>query len=207
MTMESPILRQIFIAVKRALKTYSEAQILFQFIPEDLVVDSLENSASHDLNLELLCHSLYERILQPVDRSMSRRFFEHGERVRNYFQEPAFTLARPINKVKFLRQTPLHSLDVVDRHTLLHVGYQISHCGKWLLAACVDQRGEAHELGLWLIQGELGDTQALTQLWDFAVSFAKRANIEWRMVFAKLGPMGEHELEGIGFYSQFSEVV
>ena len=198
MTMSSPILRQLFAAVKRALKTYSEAQIVFQFVPEQIIINSLENSASHDLNLELLCHSLYERILLPVDRCMSRRFFEHGERIRNYLQEPAFTLARPLrNKVKFLRQTPLRSLDVVDRHTLLHVGYQVSPCGKWILAACVDQRGEAHDLGVWFKQNDAVETQIVVQVWDFALRFARRANVEWRIVIAKLGSMGETELDGM----------
>ena len=199
MEMTSPILRQLFAAVKRALKTYCEAQIVFQFVPEQVIINSLENSASYDRNLELLCHSLYERILLPVDRYMSRRFFEHGERIRNYFQEPAFTIARPLHKVKFLRQTPLRSLDVADRHTLLHVGYQISPCGKWILAACVDQRGEAHDLGVWFTQSEAIETQIVVQVWDFALKFARRANVEWRIVIAKLGSMGETELDGTLF--------
>jgi mediator of RNA polymerase II transcription subunit 13, fungi type len=194
--MTSPILRQVFAAVKRALKIYHDAQIVFQFVPEHIIINSLENSASHDRNLELLCHSLYERILLPVDRYMSRRFFEHGERIRNYFQEPAFTLTRPPhNKVKFLRQTPLRSLDVVDRHTLLHVGYQVSLCGKWILAACVDQRGEAHDLGVWHMQGDAVETQIVIQVWEFALKFARRANVEWRIVIAKLGSIGETELD------------
>jgi mediator of RNA polymerase II transcription subunit 13 len=198
MSVTSSILRQLFATVKRALKTYSEAQIVFQFVPEQIIIDSLENSASYDLNLERLCHSLYERILLPVDRCMSRRFFEHGERIRNYFQEPAFTLARPIHdRVKFLRQTPLRSLDVVDRHTLLHVGYQLSPCGKWIMAACVDQRGEAHDLGVWFAQSDTPETEIVMHVWNFALKFARRANVEWRIVFAKLGVMGEIELDGM----------
>lgn len=197
MDLASPILRQLFSGVKRALKTYSEAQIVFQFVPEQLITDSLEHSSTREANLERLCHTLYERVLLPVDRNMSRRFFGHGERVRNYFQEPAFTLARPVyGKVRLLRQTPLRSLDIVDRHTLLHVGYCISPCGKWLFAACVDQRGEAHELGVWILHSDVGDAQVVAQVWDFAVRFARRANVEWRIVFAKLGSMGESELDG-----------
>ena len=70
--------------------------------------------------------------------------------IRNYFQEPAFTLARPVhNKVSYVRASR-SSLDVMDRQ---HVGYhRISLCGKWILAACVDERGEAHDLGAWLTQ-------------------------------------------------------
>lgn len=210
MTLASPLLRQVFSAVKKALKTYSEAQILFQFVPEQLVLGSVENPASHDSDVEILCYSVYNRILQPVDRLMSRRFFDHGERVRNYFQEPAVTLARPVyNKVTYAR-TPHASLDVMDRHTLLHIGYQVSPCGKWILAACVDQRGEGHDLGVWLTQtpGEDADMEIseeaylVAKVWDFAVQFAKKANIEWRIVFAKLGTMGESELNGLCFSLQ-----
>lgn len=197
MTATSPALRQLYAAIKRAVISHSEAQIIFQFVPEQLIVDSLENSASRDRDLEILCHSLYERILRPVDRCMSRRFFEHGERVRSYFQDPAFTLARPVlSKVKFLRQTSFQSLDVVDRYTLLHVGYLVSPCGRWILAACVDQRAEAHDFRVWPTQTEAFETHIVTQVWDFALQFARRANVEWRIVFAKLGSMGETELHG-----------
>lgn len=194
---QSSILRQVFASVKRALKTYSEAQIVFQFVPEQLVMSSLESSASYDRNIEYMCHSVYDRILQPVDRCMSRRFFEHGERIRNYFQEPVFALARPVHsKVQYVREAPVRSLDVVDRHTLLHVGYRASPCGKWTLASCVDQRGEAHNLGVWLTQSDSTDIQIVTQIWDWAIKFARKANVEWRIIFAKLGPMEENELDG-----------
>ncbi|KAF7967588.1 hypothetical protein HWV62_33709 [Athelia sp. TMB] len=192
----SPVFRQVFSAVKKALKTYSDAQIVFQFVPQQLIADSLEHSVTRAADLEQLCHTLYERILVPVDRTMSRRFFEHGERVRNYFQEPAFTLARPTQeKVKFVRQMPPRSLDIVDRHTFLHVGYCVSSCGKWLFATCVDQRGEVNEIGVWMLQGDMSVAQTVAHVWDFAVTFARRANVEWRIVFAKLGLMDEIELD------------
>ncbi|KAF5371974.1 hypothetical protein D9615_008048 [Tricholomella constricta] len=203
LTLASPVLRQVFSAVKKALKTYSEAQIHFQFIPEQLIHGNIGNPASVFSDLELLCGSIYNRILVPVDRVMSRRFFEFGERVRKYFQEPVLTLARPVyNKVSFVR-APHASLDVMDRNTFLHVGYQVSPCGKWILAACIDQRGEAHDLGVWLTQSpgegeseEVSDeTFLVSKIWDFAVQFAKKANVEWRIVFSRLGTMAEGELE------------
>lgn len=201
MDTRSPLLRQLFAGVKRALKTYSEAQIEFQFVPEDIITNFVEHSALHERDLLYMCHSVYERILQPVDRCMSRKFFEHGERVRNYFQEPVFTIARPVyNKVQFVREAPVRSLDVVDRHTLLHVGYQVSPCGKWIMAACIDQRGESHELGLWLTQTDSVETQIVNQVWEFTLKFARKANVEWRIVIAKLGTMGEGELEGILYF-------
>jgi Mediator complex subunit 13 C-terminal. len=203
MTLASPLLRQIFSAVRKALKAHPETQILFHFVPEQHIVGSTENPSALYPSVEILCHSVYDRILQPVDRLMSRQLTEH-ERIRNYFQEPAFTLARPVyNKVSYVR-APRSSLDVMDRHTFLHVGYQISPCGKWILAACVDERGEAHDLGVWLTQtpGDAGEEAKCAELymvdklWQFAVQFARKSNVEWRIAFAKLGAMGETELLG-----------
>lgn len=202
MDIRSPLLRQLFASVKRAVKTYSEAQIEFQFVPEDIIINFVEHSAFHERDLLYLCHSVYERILRPIDRCMSRKFPEHSERIRGYFQEPMFTLARPVHsKVQFVREAPVRSLDVVDRHTLLHVGYQVSPCGKWLMAACIDQRGESHELGLWLTQSESVETQSVNQVWEFTLKFARKANLEWRIIIAKQGTMVEAELEGMIFFT------
>ncbi|KAG6874003.1 hypothetical protein C0995_007960 [Termitomyces sp. Mi166 len=202
MTLASPTLRQIFSAITKASKTYSEAQIHFQLVPEQLLHSTLINPA-FDYSTSDICCSIYNRILVPVDRTMSRNFFEHGVRVRKYFQEPALTLARPIySKATFVRAAHA-SLDVMDRETFLHVGYQVSQCGKLILAACVDQRGEAHDLGVWLMQtpGEADseDVSAevflVQKVWQFAIQFAKKANVEWRIVFSKLGAIGENELD------------
>jgi hypothetical protein len=63
----------------------------------------------------------------------------------------------------------------------------------------VDQRGESHDLGVWLNQHEEGSLEGFMvgQLWNFALHVAKAANIEWRIVFAKLGIMGEREMNGV----------
>ncbi|KII96070.1 hypothetical protein PLICRDRAFT_97961 [Plicaturopsis crispa FD-325 SS-3] len=196
MSLASPLLRQVFSAIKRALKTYSAVQVLFHLVPEYLVLGSIEHPAAFMSDIQRVCCSVYHRVLLPVDRQMSRRFFEHGEPIRSYFEEPAFTLARPApSRVKFNRQPGIRALDVLDRHTLFHVGYQVSPCGKWLLAACIDQRGEAHDLGVWLTQGDSNEVFAVNQVWNFAVQFARKANVEWRIAFAKLGPMSSSELD------------
>lgn len=119
--------------------------------------------------------------------------------------DAAFTLARPLHhKVSFVRASHAR-LDVMDRHTFLHVGYGLSPCGKWILAACVDQRGEAHELGVWLTQspGEDGEpeisreTYMIKKVWNFAIAFSKKANVEWRLVFARVGHISNGELNGM----------
>jgi mediator of RNA polymerase II transcription subunit 13 len=144
------------------------------------------NPSANFSDLQVLCTTMYDRILLPADRYMSRPLIEHDEGVRKYFQEPAITLARPLhNKVSFIRASRA-PLDVMDRHTLMHIGYQVSQCGKWILSACVDQRGEAHDLGVWLTQtpAEGGESDVemskelflVQKVWEFAVQFAKRAN-------------------------------
>ena len=197
MTLDSSLLRQVFSTAKRVLKAHPEMQIIFQFVPAYVTTGSLGNPASHDVDLDLICFSVYNRILQPVDRLISRRFSEHAEKDREYIYDPAFALARPPHSnIALLWQAPARSLDVVDRHALLHVGYQVTPCGKWILAASVDQRGEAHDIGVWLTEGEPSETNLVSQVWDFALQFARKASVEWRVAIAKLGPMGGGELEG-----------
>ncbi|KAG1846505.1 mediator complex subunit 13 C-terminal-domain-containing protein [Suillus tomentosus] len=191
--LSSPLLREIFSFVKQTQAKRSEAPILFQFVPEHLISSS-ESPSSENSEIDALCYATYRRMLKPVERSMSRRFSDKSETVA-YFQEQPFVLARPSSTVHFAQTTPARSLDVMDRHTFLHVGYRFSACGKWLFAACVDQRGETYDLGTWLIQDEI-ETSAVVQVWNFALQFAKRANVEWRIVIAKLGSMTVSELEG-----------
>ncbi|KAG1739948.1 mediator complex subunit 13 C-terminal-domain-containing protein [Suillus paluster] len=189
----SPLLREIFSFVKQTQAKRSEAPILFQFVPEHLISSS-ESPSGEDSEIDALCYATYRRMLKPVERSMARGFSDKSETIA-YLQEQPFVLARPSSTVHFAQTTPARSLDVMDRHTLLHVGYRFSTCGKWLFAACVDQRGETYDLGTWLIQDEI-ETSAVVQVWNFALQFAKRANVEWRIVIAKLGPMTVSELEG-----------
>jgi mediator of RNA polymerase II transcription subunit 13 len=73
----------------------------------------------------------------------------------------------------------------------------MSNCGKWLLVCCVDQRGEAHDLTVWLLPGESQETFISQHIWTFAMNFAKRASVEWRIVVTKLGLMDVRELEGM----------
>lgn len=189
----SPLLREIFSFVNQTQAKRSEAPILFQFVPEHLISSS-ESPSGEDSEIDALCYATYRRMLKPVERSMSRRFSDKSETIA-YFQQQPFVLARPSSTVHFAQTTPARSLDVMDRHTLLHVGYRFSTCGKWLFAACVDQCGESYDLGTWLIQDEI-ETSAVVQVWNFALQFAKRANVEWRIVIAKLGSMTANELEG-----------
>jgi mediator of RNA polymerase II transcription subunit 13 len=211
MTLSSPILRQILSASKKVLSSFSfaEGQIVFEFVPEQFIFSSMEKSSPYDSALDLLTSSVYNRILVPVDRTIARRIHEQGEPTRN-FMSPTFTLSRSLcNKVSYVRAAQT-SLDVMDRYTLLHVAYHLTACGKWILASCVDQRGEGYNLGVWLTQSpgasdggepEVSDEEyAVRKVWDFAMQFAKRANVEWRVVFARLGVMNKQEMSGKRYY-------
>lgn len=200
MSLQSSILRQIFSVIRKTSKS-PESQILFQLIPEQIL------RTEYSPQLGRLCLSLYDRILVPVVRSMSRKLFQAGE-VKKYLEDPAFVLARtPVDsKVMFGPPKGSASASVLDAGTFLHVAYAVSECGRWVCAACVDQRGEGHDLGVWLTVkgGGGGDAETeveetvflVSKVWEFASRFSKKANVEWRIVIAKLGAMDKSELGG-----------
>lgn len=202
MFLSSPTLRHILSAMKRAYKSYTDGQIVFELIPEHLVTGPNQDPYAYGLELEAVVSSVYDRILVPVERMMSRSFFLHSLDLRALFQKPAFTLARsPAQaKVKLLRQMPSRSLDVVDRYRMLHVGYATSPCGKWLFAARIDEGGEEHDVAVWLAQSDGGNAQIVERVWNYSVHLAKRANVEWRVIVAKLGIMTEQDLIGEHFW-------
>ncbi|KAF4615972.1 hypothetical protein D9613_011497 [Agrocybe pediades] len=173
--------------------------------------------------------------------------------LRKTFIAPLFTLARPLasSKVSFMRSKRA-PLDVLDRHALLHVAYHLTACRRWIMACCVDWRGDAYDLKVWLAQRSVGggtggvgvadgdgdgdvdmegvragatgqggtegagdpgggvggggqgsraptevmgdEECAVRKVWEFGMEFAKQANVEWRVVFARLGVMGEKEM-------------
>ncbi|KAI6046531.1 mediator complex subunit 13 C-terminal-domain-containing protein [Pisolithus marmoratus] len=193
MSLASPLFRQILFTIRRVQKSCTDYPVLFHLLPEAVIAahDWTDNVAE----LETLCFSVYQRLSRPVKRIMSRKIIETGEPIRAYFQEPLFTLSRPVTPtVLFNQHGQARSLDVLDRHTFLHIGYRFSSCGKWLLALCIDQRGESYDVGTWLTQDDV-ETSAVVQIWNFAAQFARRANVEWRLVITKLGVLSASELD------------
>lgn len=208
LSLSSPVLRQILSASKKVLTSYYTCKIIFELVPEQHIYTGHPKSSAYESTLDILAASVYNRILVPFDRLKPERIDGldgRKDEIRSYFMAPSFTLARPMhNKVFFLRAAHT-SLDVMDRYTLLHVAYHLTPCGKWIIACCVDQRGENYDLDVWLTQspGEHeGETEysaedyAVKKVWDFAMQFAKKTNVEWRVVFAKLGALSQPELEG-----------
>ncbi|KAI0329947.1 hypothetical protein GY45DRAFT_1251784 [Cubamyces sp. BRFM 1775] len=201
----STVLRQILSAVRRFYKAYLGGDILVHFVPDSLVEGIHTHPASNLSGLNDFVCSVYDRILIPVTRAMSRKFFAHGAPLVGYFEAPAYALictpgtrsgadfAPP--RVSFALESTVSSLDVMNRHMLLHVGYQISSCGRWILAACVDAEGEAHELRAWLTPDDGVEAFLVGQVWSFVREFSRRANIEWRIIISKLGMMPHIEID------------
>lgn len=207
MSLSSAVLRQILSVIKKVVSNYRAGQLFFQFIPEQHLFSSLEKPAGYESALDQLAFSVYDRIPVAVDRLRTQRAnSSFGDDTRRYFAAPSFTLARPVHTRVTYARAAHASLDVLDRHTLLHVGYHLTTCGKWIIATCVDQRGEAYETGVWLAQPPEGEEEggvpedyAVRRIWEFAMQFAKKTNVEWRVVFARLGVMSERELHGMLF--------
>ncbi|KAJ2926208.1 hypothetical protein H1R20_g10879, partial [Candolleomyces eurysporus] len=203
MTMASPVLRQILYSLKKALSGLKESQIIFHLVPDSHLFD-IEHSPKGYPLLDELCSALYNRVPVSVERNLSRRMLGTSTGTTMLFQEPSFSLARPQRtKVTYVRSTH-SSLDVVDRFTLLHVGYQVSPCKKWVFASCIDQRGEMYDLGLWLMHledenedesDEGYEASVIGKVWTFTLEFARKANVEWRIVIAKLGLMSPTETQ------------
>ncbi|KAI5119634.1 hypothetical protein M0805_007897 [Coniferiporia weirii] len=193
-SLNSPILRQILSSMKRLLVGYEDKSVYFHFVPDFLL--SSEDDTAFARGLEILVDDVYNRVQRSIDRSMSRPLFAAGEKQKKLFEAPSFTLARTVPVATlFSFHHPRPDPGSLDRHTLLHVGYRLTKCRRWLTAACMDQRGEGHDLGIWFVQEENEYKQAVSLVWKFAIGFARLANVEWRIVIAKLGTVEPTELE------------
>ncbi|TBU27711.1 mediator complex subunit 13 C-terminal-domain-containing protein [Dichomitus squalens] len=199
----STTLRQILSAVRRFYKQHPQGDILVQLVPESLIFGTHIHPGSSLGGLDAFVCSVYDRLLQPVKRAMSRELFIRGPPVTSYLEAPAFALVpyaagkarntAVVPRISFALESTASSLDVTHRHMLLHVGYQVSACGRWIIAACIDGEGEAHDLKVWLTPDENVEQFVVGQIWSFVTDFARRANIEWRIVVSKLGLISQTE--------------
>lgn len=196
MNLASSLLRQVLSAIKKVRKTYTDAPILTHLVPESLTSGALSDPTLHHGGLELLADAVYDRVSIPVERTASRWLYPEGAKIR-CFAEPAVTLASPVRKkATFAFEAHPRSLDVLDRNYMLHIGYKTSECGKWLFAASIDQRGEAHDLKAWLIAEDSPEHFIVTSIWDFVMNIVTKASVEWRVIISKLGAVGVAETEG-----------
>ena len=135
-SISSQTLRQVFSAVKRAQKTHPGEQILFQFVPAQMVYSLKFPSTDRGGVFTFAC-SVYNRISSPVDRVMSWQAIDNSLRTHDYFLEPAFSLVRPLHTKVQVPQFSVLSLDVVDRHTLLPAPCWLPSAPLWKVAPCL----------------------------------------------------------------------
>ncbi|KAL4241286.1 Mediator of RNA polymerase II transcription subunit 13 [Abortiporus biennis] len=206
----SPTLRHVLSAIKRIKKSSPIPHILFHFVPKAFLSSADDDAFTRSSGLDTFVHSVYDRILRPVYRGSARSDFyrQHSaEGSCEYLQDPAFTLARPLQtKIKLVREARTKSLDVADRYSLLHVGYRFTRDSKWLLASCVDQWGEAHDMKAWLIPDDEVDKFVVGRVWTFALSMAMKANVEWRLIITKHGSLNCNEFDAWASHLETSVV-
>ncbi|KAL1663171.1 hypothetical protein GGF50DRAFT_57540 [Schizophyllum commune] len=210
-------LRHLAAALLRTFRPVLESGTLLPHLLPERVLATSPAAPSPFASAELarVCADIYERICQPVARSAARAFFAR-QRLITRVQAPASAIARPVPKVKVTADVGTGTLSL-DAGTLLHVGYQVSASGKWVLCACVDEFGEGWETGVWLVDGEgegdgdddereggsggarggAGGTEAriVSRVWEFGVQFASKAAVDWRVAIARLGVMSVREVE------------
>lgn len=145
---------------------------------------------------------MYDRLPRRIDRLIPRRMFPEDlspSGTSAAIAHPAFHIARPVEKpveVQFTLTWPPPTLNLVDRHMLLHVAYALSASGEWLVAMAVDERGQSQETKVWKLETKELYERIVGKLWAFATGFAKTADVEWRMVVCKSGLMGWDEVAG-----------
>lgn len=174
----------------------------FHFVPRSLVYQSVAYPETRHLGLERLVTSVYDRLQRKVDRIIPREIFRRQMlRKERFVSAPSFALARESPKFSFIiMDWPPASDDIVDRHTFLHVAYQLSPASDWLFISAIDERGEAHALKAWYVgpsdsEDEVYD-KVTSRVMSFAWDFASKAATEWSIVIAKSGTMVESELMG-----------
>ncbi|KAG8720920.1 hypothetical protein FRC09_008779, partial [Ceratobasidium sp. 395] len=187
--------------------------VVVHLVPAAMVFNHHAAPPDSRQQLEYTALSVYDRIQRTVAKRIRRRILHLSFPDHTRVQVPAFTIARTLTpRFRFSMDWPDKHRETMDRHMFLHVAYTFSKSRRWLCAACVDERGEARETKVWRVslapeeedEGEL-DEESIDQgarmnkyvnlVWHFAMKFAKRAGIEWRVVICRMGAMGVEELE------------
>ncbi|BGP23717.1 proteophosphoglycan ppg4 [Rhodotorula toruloides] len=111
------------------------------------------------------------------------------------FQAPAFSIAPPKpRKVGFVLSWPPPSLEVAQRHRILHIAYASTPTGmvegEWLVITIIDERGEIWRVSprvLKLPNGAVADVHRARVVWTLLKGMIDCADVEWRIVVCKVG--------------------
>ncbi|GJJ07800.1 hypothetical protein Clacol_002005 [Clathrus columnatus] len=211
-SLDSPTLRSIirsrkYIPKLAGQRDFDNDRVLFHFVPESYIADPYVYPCTRYLGLEQFVQSVYDRLLRVCSRPVPSRSSMSLIHIDNRLQAPAFVLARPGPPETHFQWEGRPSLNVTDRYTFLHVGYRLSKCKKWLLAACIDERGEAHDLAIWNVPYHSEDDQTVggdidvniawivENIWLFTSQFAKRSDTEWKIVLSRFDGITASEVE------------
>ncbi|CUA77187.1 Mediator of RNA polymerase II transcription subunit 13-like [Rhizoctonia solani] len=195
----SPALRSFIPTLEsnNFISTLSEHHdhLCVHLVPASLLFDHSTTPPESRQRLECTALAVYDRVPRIVGRRIRREIIPLDVPAQTTVHVPAYTLARPLApRFRFSMDWPDVQREVLDRHMFLHVAYGFSKSKRWLGATCVDERGEAYETKVWMAE-DMNASKLVAKLWSFAMRFAKRAAIEWRVVFCKLGPMELDELQ------------
>ncbi|KAH7101076.1 hypothetical protein BKA62DRAFT_704230 [Auriculariales sp. MPI-PUGE-AT-0066] len=186
-------------------------RVLVHLIPEPVLLDSTRYPVAS------IARTVYDRLPLVVARGAARPFFRRGLCWRSRFDAPAVALARKARDVRaeVKYEWPVRHLDVLDRHTFLHVAYALSSCGTWVLFCAIDERGESSVTQSWAWTAHWDDEteaepsstdpeeqrnrtltpyQLTRQVWKNAMDVAGQADVEWRLVITKYGVMARDEV-------------
>jgi mediator of RNA polymerase II transcription subunit 13 len=172
-------------------------RLVHQFIPIDVV----HRTSWAEDEIGAFVTSTYDRCKSRLERNVHRKEFEPLGRDGSWIRPPAFTIAQPMTpQFRYSLNGETRGIDTADCHVLLHAGYGFSSSGKWLFAACIDQRGESHCLRCWDIDeldcGSERDDKVVLILWNFIEESTQSLSAEWVAVICKLGRLRFAEIKG-----------
>lgn len=178
----------------------SSGRVHFHLVPEVFISHSQSLAHNQLFSLERLVLAVYDAIPRFSDRQHSR-LSAHRKPARERMSAHAFALAyESTPKVFYVEQWPAPPSNILDRYTILHIGYGVSKDGNWVVASAISQHGDEQENQIWEGEGVVYSDPAqaiVRRVFDFAMRFSRRADVEWRVVISRLGPMPEAELAGM----------
>ena len=192
MEYSTPIAQQVFTAVNELL---TQSHITVHLVPDVLVYHS-EALARHPVvGADRIVLNVYDRLGRRVEREHARLSTSHQS--QSVVHAHAFTLARsrPL-KVHYQDQWLPPAQMLFDRHTFLHIAYGWSKDREWIVSSLVTERGDDQDRFVGSGGEDLSSGDLVDLVWSFVEQFAKKVDVEWRIVICRLGVIPEEEIEG-----------
>lgn len=112
---------------------------------------------------------------------------------------PAFTLARtPPPRINF-KLTSKPSPALLAEDSFIHIAYSLSDDDRWLVAAWSDQWGEISKVETFCLMKAGAPPKtfeaACGEIWEKTLAILACTPVQWRVALARIGSMGQEELE------------